>query len=122
MKETEETINQILIKALEVAEKTGEFAIEQAPLLLQEFYAWHTVKYIMGAFFFIIPLIVFVYSVKKVQNKYDEDDLDNFPFLVAAGISGAITIIALAIAIDSIYNLVFITVAPKLYLIEYFTK
>ena len=47
MNELENTLNEILKKALEVAEKTGEFAIEQAPLLLQEFYMWHITESII---------------------------------------------------------------------------
>ena len=43
-KKTDEVLSKVVEKALNVAEKTGEFAIEQAPLLLKEFYSWHIAK------------------------------------------------------------------------------
>lgn len=117
MEETEKTINQILNKALEVAEKTGEFVIEQAPLLLQEFYAWHTASAIIIAIFCLFPLPIFIYYFKKAKWEY----LESFEE-IAAIVLGSICFIGIPIAFVSLHDLVFITVAPKLYLIEYFTK
>jgi hypothetical protein len=117
MNELEKQLSTILEKALNVAEKSGEFVIEQAPLLLQEFYQWHIASHIMGACWFIVPLILFIYFYKTAEWGYS----NSFEEIMAIvfGVTSLATIIA---AIINIYFLVFISVAPKLYLIEYFVK
>ena len=45
---TDEVLSEVVKKALIVAEKTGDFVIEQSPLLLQEFYRWHICANIFG--------------------------------------------------------------------------
>ena len=113
----EKQLSTILEKALNLAEKSGEFAIEQAPLLLQEFYKWHTASYVMGSLLFIVPLILFIFFYKKAD--WDYGDSFTEIMCVAFGILSLVTII---ISLINIYNLVFILVAPKLYIIEYFVK
>ena len=58
MNKLEQQLGTILEKALNVAEKTGDFVLEQAPQLLQEFYMWHTSKFILGIILGIILLIL----------------------------------------------------------------
>ena len=41
----EEILLPILNKAVQAAEATGDFVIEQSPLVLQEFMLWTVVKY-----------------------------------------------------------------------------
>jgi len=113
MNELEKQLAEILEKALAVAEQTGEFVIEQAPLLLQEFYRWHIAKYSLGIFLSLVSFVL-IYKFSKFMVKRTEDEsailingLSTFPL---------ITITAF------IYKLLFILVAPKLYLIEYFLK
>ena len=118
MSKLEEQLSTILEKALNVAEKSGEFIIEQAPLLLQEFYQWHTVTHIMGSLLFLLTLIPFIIFYKKTDWGSYEDSFSEIMSMVF-GVSSVFTII---ISIIHIYKLVFITVAPKLYLIEYFVK
>ena len=118
MKELEEQLSLVLKKALNVAEKSGEFVIEQAPLLLQEFYRWHIASHIMGSLFFLLTLIPFIYFYKKTD--WEEYDISFEGFM--AIVFGCITVITLIVSIINIYQLVFIIVAPKLYLIEYFLK
>ena len=45
---TDQVLSKVVEKALIVAEKTGNFVIEQTPLLLQEFYKWHITESILG--------------------------------------------------------------------------
>jgi hypothetical protein len=110
-------LSTILEKALNVAEKSGEFVINQAPLLLQEFYRWHIVSHTMGAFIFLTTLIPFIYFFKKAKWVSEPNFIDFMAIIF--GIGSSATIIASAI---NVYKLVFILVAPKLYLIEYFLK
>jgi hypothetical protein len=113
----EQQLSVILDKALNVAEKSGEFVIEQAPLLLQEFYRWHIVSHTMGAFIFLTTLIPFIYLYKKAEWVAEPNFIDFMAIMF--GVGSAVTIIVSAI---HVYKLVFILVAPKLYLIEYFLK
>ena len=113
----EKQLSTILEKALNLAEKSGEFAIEQAPLLLQEFYKWHTASYVMGSLLFIVPLILFIYFYKKSDWDYGDGFIE-----IMSIVFGVLSFSSIIASIINIYNLVFILVAPKLYIIEYFVK
>ena len=126
----EEQLAKAIEKAMGVAEKTGEFVIEQAPELLREFYAWHIAEHclimVLSATAIIMPWIF-----KKVIPTC-EDELDKMNFFgkdvhMGFAIPGYIVGIGMAIfaAIEFCNHamlLVKILVAPKLYLIEYFLK
>jgi hypothetical protein len=126
----EEQLGKLVEKALQLAEQTGEFAIEQAPLLLQEFYMWHIALSIMSIV--LLPLnIISIMIVKKVLPEVEED-IWSYNFLgkivseSSAGfgyIFGGVSLIfSVTFFFIGLRNLVFILVAPKLYLIEYFLK
>ena len=133
---TDQVLSKIVEKALVVAEKTGNFVIEQTPLLLQEFYNWHIVGSILGILMGIIifllgryiPNLWIIYNEsqgkhsEKYFNKYTKNcNWDN-------GILFARILFAFGLIISSImfminlYNLLFILIAPKLYLINYFIR
>lgn len=131
-KKTDEVLSKVVEKALTVAEKTGEFVIEQAPLLLQEFYAWHIAKSVFGIILGILIMVI-GYNLRKIWGKkVDKDYKKDWDEIVINGIASenVSTVISLlftmtagivTISINT-YSLVFILVAPKLYLIEYFIK
>lgn len=143
-KKTDEVLSKVVEKALTVAEKTGEFVIEQAPLLLQEFYVWHICKSIFMALlwlsvFFLIQRLSKLLSFgdeklipeenrenyfkkrdgKYYYSSYRDGDSEAYAFSIGIKIASYFTFIGLAVFL---YDLVFILVAPKLYLIEYFIK
>jgi len=107
----EEQLAKVLEKALNVAEQTGNFVMENAPQLLQEFYRWHTWLAILGIILGLVIMTVIHLIIRRVY-KSDED-----PFIYIFEIFQIIPLVFLG---ANIYNLVFITTAPKLYLIEYF--
>lgn len=111
MNKLEETLSTILEKSLELAERTGEFAIEQAPLLLQEFYAWHTITAVMGIAIAVLLAIVIHLITKRLVKNTEDEVLWAVEFF---------QIIPLLILCVNAYELAFIITAPKLYLIEYF--
>lgn len=121
---TDEVLSEIVKKALSVAEKTGDFAIEQAPLLLQEFYNWHITKNILSVVMWLIFIIVVFLILRRTKKYKEEKSLDfsdaEYFFPVVFSYVGLIFFIVFLFI--SIYDLVFILVAPKLYLIEYFIK
>ena len=128
-KKTDEVLSEVVKKAIVVAEKTGDFVIEQAPLLLQEFYAWH----ICSSIFFIVLGIAFIIIGIRLPYFWLDKESRNwdFRYLNRYGDEGAIAawfcfaigiLIGIIMLIVNVYDLVFILVAPKLYLIEYFIK
>ena len=120
MNELEEQLSVILGKALSVAEQSGEFIIEQAPLLLQEFYQWKLASNIMGCLLFIPFLIMFMRSYKRMMA---EECFDDNPINIFGTVFGGIgLVVGVVLFISCTYNIVYMTVAPKLYLIEYFVK
>lgn len=129
-----EQLKELVKEALEIAEKTGEFVIEQAPLLLQEFYMWEISKSI---FFILLSVLIFLlgrYTPHLYLEKYDDERnyYDYSKFFSRGGDDGVIAmaftcfvlslIFSIVLFIYYSYNLIFISIAPKLYLIEYFLK
>jgi len=126
----EERLKPIVEKAIEGIEKTGEFAIEQAPIVLQEFYNWHIANNLMWTLFwagmFFVPLLI-----RKVIPKTDDKDYYGY-FLgkrvndddgaTAWLISIALWLFSLIIFIEMFLDLVKVMVAPRIYLIEYFLQ
>lgn len=134
---TDEVLSKIVEKALVVAEKTDTFVIEQTPLLLQEFYNWCITVSILGILLGIITFLFGRYipylwinnkesqgnNSLKFFNRYTNNDdyYDDslIPAWICIMLGISISIILIAI---NLYNLLFLLIAPKLYLIEYFIK
>jgi hypothetical protein len=134
-KKTDEVLSEVVKKSLVVAEKTGNFVIEQAPMLLHEFYAWHIWSDI---FWIVFGLLIFLcgryipycwltsesqgkYSVKFFKKYGSQDGISRDPS--ASWIIFSITTFSsIIVMIINIYDLAYILVAPKLYLIDYFIK
>lgn len=127
----EEKLEPLVLKAIEAIEQTGDFVIEQAPLVLQEFLMWRTVKDIFLLLLFILILISPI-LVKKMLPKADKNELRTGKFLgkvVSADswgfgffISVFTTIIGIIGTVHYGLDLIKVTIAPKIYLIEYFTN
>lgn len=118
---TEELLKPIIEKALEVAETTGEFVIEQAPLLLQEFYAWH---YALNISWIIINLIAIIIPfILHARLKYLLDDNNedmHYLYAIPVITFGLLAFISFVCIFFNIFDLIKLVVAPKLYLIEHF--
>jgi hypothetical protein len=145
MNKLENQLSELIKKAIEVAEKTGEFAIEQAPLLLQEFYMWHIVRALMFicvgvVVYFIFRLISNLFGSKEpfkwirdegysfekeedsvlIKGRYYKKGSDDYIAAIVFNYLGLS--IFTVIFFKSLYKILFINIAPKLYLIEYFVK
>jgi len=117
----EEQLQPLIAKAIEAAEKTGEFVVEQAPELLQQFYKWQIIESILNIVFGLVVLFICVFIIKwatKAVKDYDTELLGGAALVT----SSILFIIFVIVFFDGIYSLVEIIVAPKLYLIEYFLK
>lgn len=133
---TDQVLSKIVEKALVVAEKTGNFVIEQTPLLLQEFYNWNITISILGILLGIvlflfgryIPNLWITYKEKQGQysysyfNRYSKDDYLDGSTVPAWILFGLGLLLSIVFITTNLYNLLFLLIAPKLYLINYFIK
>jgi TRAP-type C4-dicarboxylate transport system permease small subunit len=123
MSKLEEVLAKEAEKGIAAAEKAGEFVMEQAPELVQEFLRWHTVKHAGGAALWFIILGICVWGVRWVSKHSDKElEADTEPltltlFFSAIGGAGAV-----AGFVYNAYQLLYILMAPKLYVIEYFVN
>ena len=113
-KKTDEVLSEIVKKALLVAEKTGNFVIQQSPLILQEFYAWH----LYSSIFYVLICLVISFLIFKLSKAISKSTEDDFEFYA----TNIFQIIPAVLFVFQVKNIFFILVAPKLYLIEYFIK
>ena len=138
MTNTQETVNTILIDVLKGVKETGselyaagkagvaqavDFALQQAPLVVQEFLSWKMSEAIINLIFFgtasIIAFCVFIFLIKKAK-KYIASDAIVAIFFGTAGT--LIVLIALLGSIKKeIQTIVKIKLAPRVYIIEYVT-
>ena len=133
MKELDNQLAELVRKGLEAAEATGNFVIDQAPQLLQEFYRWHIANSIMGIVFPLIATYIMYRIFKMVgreeEGRYHETkifkryyDVNDAPFIITVFVSVIVIVVSLIVFFINLYTLVQILVSPKLYLIEYFLK
>ena len=114
-------------KALDLAEKTGEFVIEQAPEVLREFYMWQIVSSLLlillsVALFITGRYLPYLWLSKekyewdtKYFGRYGEDDA-----VFSWALFSISSLVSITILACSIYNLLYIIIAPKMYIIDYF--
>ena len=133
----QEQLAEVVSKAIAVAEKTGDFAIDQAPDLLREFYAWAIVENIFCILVGVGVIVLGRYlpylwmPLKKEMSdsycdkffgKYREVSYSNKGTF--SGLSNLVFIIALIVGIlvilTNVFDLLKVLVSPKLYLIEHF--
>lgn len=128
--ELEKQLVILLSKAMEGAEKTGQFVIDQAPDLLKEFYMWHLSINIFTIFTCLVLIFIYYMFGKGISQK-EEDvyyDVNVFGRWFDADRGETVTmfiigmlglIIILPLILSSILNIIQIIVTPKLFLIEY---
>ena len=110
---TDEVLSKAVEKGIELAEKTGNFVVEQAPDLLKEFYAWELWSNVSV----IVLMLLISYAIYFISKKIVENADDEFLYII-----NLFQILPLIFICVSAYKVIFISVAPKLYLIQYFVK
>ena len=123
--ETDKQIAEILKKGLEVAEKSGNFVIEQAPDLVKQLITYKTVEtsiYVLIE----ITLMYLIFRYFKYLYKKNNEDSD-FIYENEFHIGGIIINFVLSIFcffafIGDVSILIQLIFAPKIYLLEYIAK
>lgn len=139
MTNTQETINTILIDVLKGVKETGselyaagkagvaqavDFALQQTPLVVQEFLSWKMSEAIINLIFFgigtVIMLFCLVFLLKKAKKNIENEAIVPIFF-------GTVFIVIALIALlgnikNDIQTIAKIKLAPRVYIIEYVTK
>ena len=140
MTNNQETINTILIDVLKGVKETGselyaagkagvaqavDFALQQAPLVVQEFLSWKMGEAIFNCIFFsiavIILLSIIIWAKKKINKlqSYD-DDIVFYSMIITFCI--VFTVGSTIPIKNNIETIIKIKLAPRVYIIEYVTK
>lgn len=114
-----EKLNSILSWVEETAKTAEAFAIEQTPLYIQELLAWNFwMSLIFWCVFFVIPLafalFLIVLGVKEVKKEDGEADFFGPCFAISV-----FSIIISIVGFCSNLEWLQITVAPRVFLMEY---
>ena len=125
-------VNILLKEMVELLKQGKQFAEEEIPLVLQEFLTWGLTNSIMwiviGIMFFLLGRYLPYAWLKKEQTDEDDDKFFNryckdyqsdvvtgwIFFMVLGTIGACITII-------NLFNTIKILIAPRIYLIEWFS-
>lgn len=123
--ETDKQIAEILKKGLEVAEKSGNFVIEQAPDLVKQLITYKTVETSICVLIEITLMYLIVIYFKYLHKKNNEYSsfIEGNPFHIGGMLfSLAVAIFMFIAFITDISNLIQLIFAPKIYLLEYIAK
>jgi len=142
MTNTQETINSILIDVLKGVKDAGsemyatskvglakavDFAVEQAPIVVQEFLSWKMGEAIFNVILYTIATIILFciarFLFKKIKNTkidYPEEIVPiSLAFMFSAVMLCLITFLHIKPNIETIIK---IKLAPRVYILEYVTK
>ena len=123
--ETDKQIAEILKKGLEVAEKSGNFVIEQAPDLVKQLITYKTIETSICVLIEITLMYLIVIYFKYLYKKNNEDSYfipENAFHGVGIIITFVLSIFMFFAFITDISNLIQLIFAPKIYLLEYIAK
>lgn len=112
----EEVMAAVLQKALEVAEKTGDFVTDQAPDVVHQLLVWKLASSVLVAAVLLFVAAIFARLVYRAT-KWKDDDRDAQAACVVAGTVGAA--LCGAAGVSAAITALQIWLAPKVYLIEY---
>jgi hypothetical protein len=112
LKETAETM---LVKLINAATTTGDFIVDQIPIVIKELLAFNTAKYVVFIVFGVALLVLWGLVLRTIWLLRDEIDRVMCSLLSCFFLG----VPALAIFGCNLLNLLKITFAPRVWLIEY---
>ena len=123
--ETDKQIAEILKKGLEVAEKSGNFVIEQAPDLVKQLITYKTIETSICVLIEITLMYLIFRYFKYLYKKNNENSdflYDNEFHFGGITITFVLSILCFFAFICDISNLIQLIFAPKIYLLEYIAQ
>ena len=123
--ETDKQIAEILKKGLEVAEKSGNFVIEQAPDLVKQLITYKTIETSICVLIEITLMYLIFRYFKYLYKKTNENSdfiSDNGLHVGAIITTFVLSIFLFFVFIFDISNLIQLIFAPKIYLLEYIAQ
>jgi len=143
MTNTQETVNSILIDVLKGVKDAGseiyatskvglakavDFAVEQAPIVVQEFLSWKMGEAIFNVIAYSIATIVLFFVLRFLLKKIKKIDMNYGPEeIVPIGLgflfcSAVFCLIIFTELKPNIETIIKIKLAPRVYILEYVTK
>ena len=123
MDKTDQALSNSIQLFNDFAEKGIEFVQQQSPDLCQEIITRACFQEMFFAVcWFVIPLIIYRFLNTAVKRYEYNDDYDKDICLMLRVFSKISLIPMLVLAPIGIYSFISICIAPKLYLVEYFTR
>lgn len=133
---TNEVLATVLTKALQLAEKTGDFVVEQAPDLVRQLLLYKTAEYavatILGIFMLLGSLRLWVWVLRAASCSFNDDTaspkswrkraerLYRLDFEVWGNFPAALLVLpGAALVFANMFDLIQILLAPKVWLLEY---
>lgn len=131
--QTDKVVAEILTKAMEAAQATGAFVVEQAPDVVQQLLLFHTVKAWsvvgLGVLFCAGVLPIYKLALERVNKDLENNPRDYFgsrrtitdcnAFWIGVGTAGTSSFIGVMMFFTNIFEALKITLAPKVWLLEY---
>ena len=121
----EQALTRFINTTLDAAEKVGDFAAAELPLLVQEalnwYFAYYLITFVCGIVLAIVLLIA-DYKVFKAAREMDKENNDPGATILGWGLIGSFIRFPIwGIGVGSLVNLQWlkIWIAPKLWLIEF---
>lgn len=115
--ETTEILNLALRKAIDVASKTGEFVVEQTPDVVQQLIVFNTAAYATKLAIGVTITGALGWLIKKIIKHID--DFEEFGIVTTFASGVGIVLMLMFSVIPNLFNLMKITLAPKVWLLEY---
>lgn len=127
----EEVLADMLEKAMNLAETSGEWALDKAPELIQQFLMWEMWSSVVGAVVGFILLVIGVKSMVSLKrdlelplgdrkySKRGSSSADPTFLGVVTGVVGLVLLlVGTAVFFGDLYTVIHILVAPDVYLIK----
>lgn len=119
MEQTEERVNRLLDAIENSVSKTGEFVVEQAPLVAQEYLAWYFWQSTICAIgFFAMGIVLLVTALpyfREFKKDILEQDIAKGMFAVVGSI---VAIVLIGSGVTNVFSVVKVCVAPRIVLLE----
>lgn len=116
-------LEQVVEKVASYVEAGAEFAVTQAPLLVREILNWEIALRCGAAFVSFVALAFGLWAFRYiyVQERYDRYSRYSDSAVLGMVAAGSVSAVGLATFVYNTFALVKVLVAPRLFLLEYFS-